>query len=230
MGLLKKIRNLLFLFVLIAAGTAYWDYNQMRQGNYPIFCKDSYNAKTKIETCRGIFYIAERKVKRDTSERLELSKNIKYKYLNQTASIQLPHPKDEKEFVLLVSANNTCGSSVLYYEWDDKKLYLDCIDSIRVKAKDEKNSKELKDALNDSASLIEDVLMNLSFVGKDVDGVTEKYMTMDDSFATRRIYAYRCHNGVVNDIYLTMNPVMAPDYCLLKNDTLKVPEDTPVGE
>ena len=227
MGLLKKIRNLLFLFVIIAAGTAYWDYYQMRQGNYPIFCKDSYVAKTKIETCRGIFYIAERKVKQNTSERLELSKNIKYKVLNQTLKINLPRPKEKKEFVLLVHPNNMCGSSTLYYEWDDHKLYLDCIASIRVKNTDESKSQELNEALDSNPSLVEDILMNLSFMGKDIDGITERYAALDDQFSTKRIIAYRCHNGLVNDIYLTLNPAMALDYCTLKNDTLKVPEVIP---
>ena len=220
MEFLKKVRNLLFIFVIVGGVTAYIDYTRMIEGENPVFCKSTYDEKAKEETCRGIFYIENRDIKQSPREKLNISSNVRYRIANQIIPIKLKSPKVTKDFVLYVTPSITCPSpSHLFYENDNQKIYLDCIASIKVKDKNQKESKDLKDALEENPSLIEDIIKNLSFTGYETDNTTEKYITTTDEFSNKKITVYRCSNNI-NDIYLTMNNTMAEDYCTKKNDSL----------
>lgn len=231
MKTLNRIKLLLWLIVFVGAGSAYYDYTRITDGLTPVFCKRSYDERSKVETFRGLFYVAERTVKVSTEETLNISSDISYRFLNQRLNIKVKAPKDEYDFVLLVTPAIQCPSpSKLYYEWEYNKLYLDCVIDIKVKEKDSKEAISLKEDLEKNPSRVEDILKNFDFVGIANDKSTERYVTKDTSFSNKKLYAYRCHNQESKDIYITMNPNMAPDYCTLKMDTLKKPEEEPKEE
>lgn len=221
-----KVKIFLWLVVILGVGSAFLDYTRMTSGEKPLFCIRKYDERNKIEKFRGIFYVAERTVKLDTRERLELSSNISYRFLNQNIKIKVKRPKDQYDFVLLVTPAIECPSpSKLYYEFDDKKVYLDCVISIQVKETEKKESVSLNEDLEKNPTRLEDIIKYLSYVGKAEDKKTEKFITIDDSFSNKSLVVYQCHNNGVKDIYITRNKNMAEDYCKLKNDTLKKPEE-----
>lgn len=223
MRFLKKIRNLLFIFVLFGAVTAFYDYTNILKGNSPIFCIEQYNDKSKTEKFRGIFYIIERKVKQSPKEKMNLSNDITYKFLTKTIAIQLDRPKDQYQYTLLVTPATECLSNVmLYTELENKKIYLDCITSIRLKEKGKKNSKDLKEVLEKNPNQMEDILKNISYVGLEKDQTTEKYRSLDDTFVNREIIVYRCNNEE-EDIYITNNN-KEQNYCMAKEDVIKQQE------
>lgn len=132
MEFIKKLRNILCLFVIFGIVTAYVDYQNLNKGIAPVFSIKQYNEKTKIEKSRGIFYEVERTIKYNTNEAFNLSSNIKYSYLNKTISIKLSSPKQKYDFILLVTPSITCPSpSKLYFELEKRKIYLDCIKKIK---------------------------------------------------------------------------------------------------
>ena len=221
MELIKKIRNLLFIFVIFGAATAYLDYTRIIDGEIPVFCKKTYNEKEKLETFRGLFYVAERTVKRSTREKLELSSNIKYKFLNQTLNIKVKHPKEEQEYVIYITPTIECPSpSKLYFELEDKKVYIDCIASIRLKEQNEKESKDLSTVLEESPNKLDDIINKLTFMGIDGDKSTEKYETINENFSNQKLYVYKCHKSDVKDVYITLNSKKEDNHCTKKNDSL----------
>ena len=68
MNFLKKIRNFLIIFTLFGVLTAGLDYLRMNSGLAPIFNISKFNEKTRIQSYRGLFYQASRKVKVSTNE------------------------------------------------------------------------------------------------------------------------------------------------------------------
>ena len=60
---LKAIKNLLVIVIVLGFLTAGVDYARMNAGDAPIFNIKSYDQTTNIQTYRGLFYVAERKVK-----------------------------------------------------------------------------------------------------------------------------------------------------------------------
>ncbi len=221
MEFLKKIRNLLLIFALVGIATAYIDYTRITNGESPAFCKETFNERNNELTCRGIFYVTDRVVKRSPSEKLNLSKSIKYRFLNQTINIKLERPKEKQDFVLYVTPSLECPSpSYLYYEEDNQKIYLDCIASVKIKENNQKESVDLKDALEKNKGLIETIIKKTSLIGIESDKTTEKYINLDNQFINKSITIYRCNKDDIKDIYITMNNTMADDYCILKNDSL----------
>ena len=218
MSFLKKIRNLLFIFVILGAATAYLDYYRMTIGEVPLFCKKSYNPRTKIEEFRGIFYIAERTVKNSTKETLNLSSNVKYRFLTKTLKIKQKHPKDHYDFILYVTPSIECPSPSSLYYMGEEKIYIDCIHKIEVKEKKSKEKIELKDYLAKNPESIEDIIKELSLTGI-VNDKAEKYIDKKDSFIVGHLTVYRCINES-KSIYLTNSMEMVDDYCTIKNDSI----------
>ena len=213
MEFLKKIKFLLWIVVFFGAITAYVDYNRLLDGDLPVFCKDVYDPSSRIETFRGIFYIAERQVKRDPNEALALSSEVQYRFLNQKISIQPKAVRSDHSFVLYVTPSESCpGEESLYQELEGKNIYFDCISSIRIKNINEKDSKDLKDVLLEDSSVLDDLLLEMSFTGIEEDQSTERYVVEDSSFATHSFYLYRCHQEENHDIHISMNSEKR-DYC-----------------
>ena len=214
--MLKTIRNLLIIVMIFGVVSAAIDYYRLTIGEKPVFCISSYDYNSKIETSRGIFYIVDRKINHSTSERLEMSKSIKFRFLTQKLKISIPHPKITSDYVLFVKKSLDCPlPSRLYVELKDKKVYIDCIDSIEYKDKKDKKYKSLDEVLKDKPKLIDDIINKLTLVGVGSDRSTEKYEALDDTFVNQHLYVYRCNN-VVKDVYITMNPKQEKNYCTIK--------------
>ena len=210
MEFLNKIRLLLWIFVIVGIATAYIDYTRVTTGEAPVFCTETYDERTKEDKCRGIFYVMDRVVKRSPSERLNLSKKIEYRYLNQKVNIKLPVPKKKQDFVLSVTPSIDCPNNNLYFEKEEQLIYIDCIASIRYKETNKKESVDLKEALEKDPTIIESIIKNLSLTGVGPDKVTEEYITLDDKFVNKNIKIYRCNK---NKIIITLNNNKSFDYC-----------------
>ena len=224
MSLLKTIKNLLLIVLLFGIVSAGVDYYRITNGLRPIFCQTTYNEKSRHETFRGLFYIAERKTKHSPSEELALSSNIKYRFLIKVLDIKLPTPVETKGYALVVRQREICPSgSKLYAEFDDKKIYIDCIEKITYKEKNSKKAIGLDEALQKDENLIEEILGDLSLVGMYNDEVTEVYVAEEDIITNKKLYVYRC-NSKTEDIYITLNNKMERDYCSVKNDSLNKEE------
>jgi len=218
MNFLRKVRNFLLLFVFFAIVTAGVDYYRLTEGKIPVFCIKEYNKKTKVENYRGIFYIAERTVKENTKETLNLSSNIKYRILTFIIDIDLERPKQTYNYILYVKESDNCTTNATLYYQKDKKVYIDCLNTIKIKEKNKKESVELKDYLNNNPNEIENILNQLSLTGT-INNKVEKYVSKEDTFVIGKLIAYRCINEV-DDIYLTTSDVLKDDYCTMKEDTL----------
>lgn len=206
MGLYNKVRLLLWLVVIFGAATAYVDYDRLENGKLPVFCQESYNSIQKVETFRGLFYIAERKVRRDPKERLGISSDVHFRFLHKNLTVQVKPIINQRDFVLYVTPSLTCPNLILYHELENKKVYTDCIASIKYKKKDESESKDLNEVLTEESSALDDVIIRASFTGIDNDKTTEKYIMKDTTVTDRVFYIYKCHNGSNRNVYITMNP------------------------
>ena len=105
MRFLNKIRLVLWVLAIAGAATAYLDYDRLVNGEIPVFCKKIYNETQKIETFRGLFYVADRKIKYDTREQLYLSSDVHYRYLNKILIIQFLEYKMSLYYMLLLLLN-----------------------------------------------------------------------------------------------------------------------------
>ena len=121
----KLIKKLLFLFVLLGALSTGIDYARITAGETPVFNKKSYNSKTHVERFRGLFYIAERKVKSSVNEPLVDSSDIKFKVL--TFKIDVPRQFKEQtfEFSLETKTQKVRMGDTLY------KITYRCCDDIK---------------------------------------------------------------------------------------------------
>ena len=78
---LKAIKNVLVIIIMLGFLSAGIDYVRMNSGDVPIFNISSYDQTSNIETFRGLFYIAQRKVKASVNEPLVDSSDMQYKIL-----------------------------------------------------------------------------------------------------------------------------------------------------
>lgn len=210
MKFLKAIRNIFLIVLLFGLITTYYDYTNLKKGNSPLFCLRNYNEKTKTEKLRGIFYIVERKVKENPSERFNLSDKITYHILWLQEEIVLERPKDTYDFILEIADNPTCESSKdLYVETKDYKIYLDCITSIKEKKKDEKTGTELKEILEKNPKEIDKIIENLSYMGKTAEETGEIFRATNDLWMNKKLSLYKCEN---QEIILTTKEG-ENDYC-----------------
>ena len=218
MKILKKVKLILWLIILIGSLTAAFDYYRVMNGKAPIFCIRNYNQNTYLETSRGLFYKVDRIVKQDKGEKYNLSSKIQYQILGFIIPIKLERPKQESDYVLYVTKEKECITPSLYIELDEYKIYLDCINSIKIKKKNSKETKELKDILLNEPSKINDLINQLAFMGIDEDKTTEIFYNDNDIFINQFIYLYKCHTEDVKDIYITTKDIKDDEYCIVKND------------
>ncbi|MBR3210600.1 MAG: hypothetical protein IKF71_01525 [Bacilli bacterium] len=208
MRILNKIRLLLWILVFFGAATAYVDYQLMQRGELPVFCKVEYNQFHKKETFRGIFYVAERTIRRNPSERLSISSDIQYRFLNQVVNIRTKPVSRENEYVMYVTPSSDCPNDRhVYQELEGKKVFIECISSLKLKNVKEKESKEFNEVLSEKPTFLNDLLMKMSFTGID-EGGTERYVVKDPSFTTQTFYLYQCHNGSNRDVTISLNSEM----------------------
>lgn len=221
----KLIKKLLFLFVLLGALSTGIDYARITAGETPVFNKKSYNSKTHIERFRGLFYIAERKVKSSVNEPLVDSSDIKFKVL--TFKIDVPRQFKEQTFEFSLETKNeeTCQASKLIYADRAIKIYTYCLEEVNVIDNSTNKKDTLVNYLKNDYTIIDDIDSKLIFLGTKADntqgstGSILRFKSEDDSFTNNGLELYRCNKLYVNDVYLAPKGTgIIEDFCKYKDD------------
>ena len=216
---IETIKELVLLFFLIAVGSALIDYARITGGEVPLFCLKNYDEKTKIESYRGIFYQASRKVSVSPEEDLVDSSEIKYYALTKEINVPTKFKNEEFKYTLNTVVSDYCGNAMLYYADQETKLYTYCLDSVRLKEAGKSDDSELSEYLKKDSSLMEDIVSNVPFRGLYSDDETLMFRTEDDSFVNNGLAIYRCHKPGINDIYIgPVDMKMQGDFCGSKDD------------
>ena len=170
MNFLKKIRNFLILFTLFGVLTAGLDYLRMNSGLAPIFNISKFDEKTRIQSYRGLFYQASRKVKVSTNESLVDSSNIEYTVLNQKINVPKQFKKQERDFLIKTDVIKDCTEqSKLYYADLNVKVYTYCLNDIKVE--ENNKTKELKDLLTKE---IRRKKLSLDIIDNNIDSIIKE--------------------------------------------------------
>lgn len=220
MKVIKLIRNLLIIVVILGVLTAYIDYTRMTKGYTPLFNKEFYNEKTKIETYRGIFYIAERTIKLDKKESLSSSSNIKYKFLKYELDIKKVNNKKESDILVFTKEQNECDkNSKLIYADLNRKYYTYCLESIKIKENNNK-SKDLLEYIKKDDEIIKILESNMEYRGLYKDGTTQMFKTEIDNISNNGLAMYICNTKNINDVYIVPRntEMMSNDFCKYKDD------------
>ena len=221
---LETIKEIIIVMILLGVASAFIDYSRMTGGKVPIFNVSHYNANTKIQTFRGMFYEASRKVHISEKEPLIDSTKMKYNidlyFYTYELHVPVEFQKEKFEFVLLTTPTINCQTqSTLYYADENAKFYTYCLDSVKLKELGESKSIDLIEYLKKDGLIVEDIVMNMSYVGLAEDGTTQKFKTLDDSFVSNGLTLYRCHKLYIDDIYIApANTPMQSDFCTYKDD------------
>ncbi len=219
-AVLNAIKNALIIIVVIGFLLAGIDYVRMTSGEAPVFNISSFDKTTKIQTYRGLFYVAERKVKTSTDEPLVNSSNMKFKIL--TFDVKVPRKFNTKEtFTVETKVINDCHEkSQLYYADLKVKVYLYCLESIDIK--DGNKTSPLSTYLKKRTSIIDDIDNKLDYTGLYKDRTTLMFEDKNDEFTNNGLVMYRCHKDNINDVYFApINTSFMNDFCTYKDDDLK---------
>lgn len=218
--MLKKIRNFLIILVIFGVSSAFIDYFRMNSGQAPIFNISKYDESTKIQSYRGLFYQASRKVKISTNESLVDSSDIEYTVLNQKLKVPKQYKEHSLDFTIKTKANKSCTTgSVLYYADLDTKIYLYCIDEINVTS--ENKTKSLLDYLKKDSKFMGNFDNNLAYNGLSNDMSTEVFTDLYN-LSNNGLTMYKCHRTNVNDVYLApKGTTFQNDFCTYKDDDFK---------
>ena len=220
--MLKSLRNLLIFVILVGSLTAFIDYTRMVSSEGPLFSISSFNEKSGIQSYRGLFYQASRRVKVNKDEPLSDSSEITYTVLTKKISIPSKSSNDSFLFSLDTKSSEFCSNSSLYYADNDIKVYTYCLDSIDVKKKKKKSTKPLLSYLEKDNSIIFDIVQNVPFMGLYNDNSTEFFKSIDTSFTESGLIIYQCNKPYINDIYLLpLTASFQPDFCTYKDDDFK---------
>ena len=220
--MLKSLRNLLIFVILVGSLTAFIDYTRMVSSEGPLFSISSFNEKSGIQSYRGLFYQASRRVKVNKDEPLSDSSEITYTVLTKKISIPSKSSNDSFLFSLDTKSSEFCSNSSLYYADNDIKVYTYCLDSIDVKKLGKKSTKPLLSYLEKDNSIIFDIVQNVPFMGLYNDNSTEFFKSIDTSFTESGLIIYQCNKPYINDIYLLpLTASFQPDFCTYKDDDFK---------
>lgn len=217
--ILNAIKNVLIVIIVFGFATAGIDYSRMNSGEVPLFNLSSYNQKTNIQNYRGLFYIAERKVKASTKEPLVDSTNMKFKIL--VFDVNVPRKfNTTNTFTVETKETKDCdGKSILYYADMKIKVYTYCLDSINIK---EGKSESLASILKKDISIIDDIDNKLDFYGVYKDNSTLEFHDKKDEFTNNGLSMYRCNKENINDVYIApKDTTFKDDFCTYKDDDLK---------
>ena len=220
--MLKSLRNLLIFVILVGSLTAFIDYTRMVSSEGPLFSISSFNEKSGIQSYRGLFYQASRRVKVNKDEPLSDSSEITYTVLTKKISIPSNSSNDSFLFSLDTKSSEFCSNSSLYYADNDIKVYTYCLDSIDVKELGKKSAEPLLSYLEKDNSIIFDIVQNVPFMGLYNDNSTEFFKSIDTSFTESGLIIYQCNKPYINDIYLLpLTASFQPDFCTYKDDDFK---------
>lgn len=217
---LKAIKNVLVIIIMLGFLSAGIDYVRMNSGDVPIFNISSYDQTSSIETFRGLFYIAQRKVKASVNEPLVDSSDMQYKIL--IFDLKVPRKFNSADtFTLETKVIDNCHDrSVLYFANTKIKVYTYCLESINIT--DGGKTKDLLSYLEKDHKIIDDIDNKLDFTGIYKDKTTLMFQAKNDEFTNNRLTMYRCNKEYINDVYLAPNdtPFMS-EFCTLKDDDFK---------
>ena len=217
---LKAIKNVLVIIIILGFLSAGIDYVRMNSGDVPIFNISSYDQTSNIETFRGLFYIAQRKVKASVNEPLVDSSDMQYKIL--IFDLKVPRKFNSTDtFTLETKVIDNCHDrSVLYFANTKIKVYTYCLESINIT--DGGKTKDLLSYLEKDHKIIDDIDNKLDFTGIYKDKTTLMFQAKNDEFTNNGLTMYRCNKEYINDVYLAPNdtPFMS-EFCTLKDDDFK---------
>ena len=218
-GFFGTIKELCLLFILVSIGSALLDYARITSGMVPLFCLKSYDEKTNIQSYRGIFYQASRKVTVSPDEELTDSTDIKFYVMTKPVKVPSQFKHHEFTYTLNTQVSDICGSAKLYYADEETKLYTYCLDSIRLKETGKEEDKELSEYLKKDSSLMEDIVSFIPYRGLYSDNETLLFRTVDTELVNNGLTILRCHKKGINDIYVgPVDMVMQGDFCSYKID------------
>ena len=221
----RLIKRLLLLFVLLGALSTGIDYARITAGETPVFNIKQYDSKTHIQRFRGLFYVAERKVKTSVNEQLVDSSDIKFKVL--TFKIDVPRQFKEQSFVFSVETKNeeTCSASKLIYADRAIKIYTYCLEEINIVDNNTNKKDSLFNYLKNDYTIIDDIDSKLLFLGTKADntqgsnGSILRFKSEEDNFTNNGLEMYRCNKLYVNDVYLAPKGTgIIEDFCKYKDD------------
>ena len=224
-AMFKMIKKLLLLFILLGAITTAVDYVRIMAGETPIFSIKEYSTKTRKQTFKGPFYVAERTVSASTKEKFVDSKNIKLKILFY--SVNVPKQFVEKQFEFSVETKNeeTCSESKLLYADRAIKIYTYCLEEINIIDNNTKKKDTLLNYLYNDYTIIDDIDSKLIFKGTEKDntqgstGTILKFTSDEDKFTNNGLVMYRCNKLYVNDVYVAPKDTpIREDFCKYKDD------------
>lgn len=217
---LKAIKNVLVIIIMLGFLSAGIDYVRMNSGDVPIFNISSYDQTSNIETFRGLFYIAQRKVKASVNEPLVDSSDMQYKIL--IFDLKVPRKFNSADtFTLETKVIDNCHDrSALYFANTKIKVYTYCLESINIT--DGGKTKDLLSYLEKDHKIIDDIDNKLDFTGIYKDKTTLMFQAKNDEFTNNGLTMYRCNKEYINDVYLAPNdtPFMS-EFCTLKDDDFK---------
>lgn len=219
-AVLNAIKNVLIIIILIGFVTAGLDYTRMTSGELPIFNINSYDETTNIQTYRGMFYVAERKVKASINEPLVDSSHMKFKILTFDLDVPRKFASEEKFTIETVSISNCQEPSKLYYADLNVKVYLYCLESIDIN--DGGKTKSFETYLKKNTSIIDDIDTKLDYMGLYRDNTTLMFKEKNDDFTNEGLTMYRCNKENINDVYFAPKDTpFISDFCTYKDDDLK---------
>lgn len=221
----KTIKRLLFLFVFVGALSTGIDYARITAGETPVFNIKSYDAKSHIQKFRGLFYIAERKVKTSVSEHLVDSTDIKFKVLAFEIDVPRQFKEQTFEFSLETKNEETCQASKLIYADRAIKIYTYCLEEINIIDNTNNKKDTLLNYIKNDYTIIDDIDSKLLFLGTVADntqgsaGNILRFKSAEDKFTNNGIELYRCNKLYVNDVYLAPKGTgILEDFCKYKDD------------
>jgi len=226
---------MIFLIVVLAGGiTTGIDYLRMTSGEVPIFNIQKYDEKSRVQTFRGIFYKATRKVTVSTTESLRDSSEIEFSFLIFQLNVPRQFKELKQEFQIETKEINSCTEGAkLYFANKDIKVYTYCLEDINISMNSKKKS--LLNYLEKDISILDDIDAKLVYLGLYQDQSTLMFRS-DDDLANYGLSMYRCHKTNMNDVYIGPKDMkFQNDFCTVKDDDFKwmaelVEEDAPEGQ
>ena len=192
----------------------------MKSGEVPVFNLKKYEEATKIQTFRGIFYKAQRKVSTSENESLVDSSEISFSILIFNLNVPKQFKELQRQYTIETKVISNCREkSVLYYADKDIKVYTYCLEDIKLK--ENNKTKELLTYLKKDTDILNDIDSKLTYLGLYKDQSTLMFKDLDN-FATNGLTMYRCHKTHINDVYIApADTEFQPDFCTYKDDDFK---------
>jgi len=168
---------------------AFFDIFQMTRGELPVFNIERFNSKTNIQTFRGLFYSATRKITTSKLEPLNESSNVKLTILFLNINIKKNHHQRQNQYKVNATELINCQEKAkLYYADKNIKVYTFCLEEIKV----EKNKKSypLNKIITEDKDFLTNMNSNLTYTSLAKDGTTQVFKDLD---LENHLTIYKCN-------------------------------------